>query len=64
MIQLHVDVNQLNTGKSTGILHLFAWNYVNYANMEDFCRDSHIYIIYIHTYFQVSLFTAIQQIHQ
>ena len=41
MIQLHFDVNQLNIGKSTGVLHLFAWNYVNYANMEGFRRDSH-----------------------
>ena len=32
MIQLHFDVNQLNIGKSMGVLHLFAWNYVNYAN--------------------------------
>ena len=39
MIQLHFDVNQLNIGKSTGGLHLFAWNYINYANMEGF---SHI----------------------
>ena len=42
MIQLHFDVNQLNIGKSTGVLHLFAWNYVSYANMEGFRRDSHI----------------------
>ena len=42
MIQLHFDVNQLNIGNSTGVLHLFAWNYVNYANMEGFRRDSHI----------------------
>ena len=41
MIQLHFDVNQLNIGKSTGVLHLFVWNYVNYANMEGFRRDSH-----------------------
>ena len=43
MIQLHFDVNQLNIGKSMGVLHLFAWNYVNYANMEGFRRDSHNY---------------------
>ena len=42
MIQLHFDANQLNIGKSTGVLHLFVWNYVNYANMEGFRRDSHI----------------------
>ena len=42
MIQLHFDVNQLNIGKNMGVLHLFAWNYVNYANMEGFRRDSHI----------------------
>ena len=45
MIQLHFDVNQLNIGKSTGVLHLFAWNYVNYANMEGFRRDSHIFLV-------------------
>ena len=42
MIQLHFDPNQLNLGKSTCVLHYFAWNYVNYANMEGFRRDSHI----------------------
>ena len=47
MIQLHFDVNQLNIGKSTGVLHLFAWNYVNYANMEGFRRDSHIYYTHV-----------------
>ena len=46
MIQLHFDENQLNIGKSTGVLHLFAWNYINYANMESFRRDSHIYFNY------------------
>ena len=25
-----------------GVLCLFIWNYVNYANMEGFCRDGHI----------------------
>ena len=45
MIQLHFDVNQLNIGKSTGVLHLFAWNYVNYANIEGFRRDSHIWVL-------------------
>ena len=43
MIQQHFDVNQLNIGKSMGVLHLFAWNYVNYTNMEGFRRDSHKY---------------------
>ena len=44
MIQLHCDVNQLNIGKSMGVLHLFAWNYVNfYAYMEGYRRDRHIY---------------------
>ena len=42
MIQLHFDVNQLNIDKSMSVLHLFPWNYVNYANMEGFRRDSHI----------------------
>ena len=41
MIQPHLDVKKLNIGKSIGELHLFAWNYVNYDNMEGFCRDSH-----------------------
>ena len=43
MIQLHFNENQLNIGKSMGVLHLFVWNYVNYANMEGFRRDSHNY---------------------
>ena len=46
MIQLHFDENQLNIGESMGVLHLFAWNYVNYANMEGFRRDSHILFLY------------------
>ena len=25
-----------------GVLHSFAWNYVKYANMNGFCRDSHM----------------------
>ena len=32
-----------------GVLHLFAWNYVNYANMEGFRRDSHNYCIIVLT---------------
>ena len=28
-----------------GVLHLFVWNYVKYANMEGFRRDSHIYLL-------------------
>ena len=42
MIQLHFGVKQLKTGKTMRILHSFVWNYVKYANMEDFA-DSHIY---------------------
>ena len=42
MIQLHFGVKQLKIGKAMGVLHLFAWNYVKYANMEGFRRDSHI----------------------
>ena len=53
MIQLHFDVNQFNIGKNMGVLHLFAWNYVNYANMEGFRRDSHILLLlqtYVHIF--------------
>ena len=42
MIQLHYGVNQMKIGKNMGVLCLFAWNYVKYANMEGFRRDSHI----------------------
>ena len=40
MIQLHFGVKQLKIGKTMGVLHSFVWNYVKYANMEGFCRDS------------------------
>ena len=50
MTQLHFDVNQLNIGESMGVLHLFVWNYVNYANMEGFRRDSHILTYTLHAY--------------
>ena len=43
MIQLHCGVNQMKIGKSMGVLHSFVWNFVKYANMEGFHRDSHIY---------------------
>ena len=55
MIQLHFDVNQLNIGKSMGVLHLFVWNYVNYANMEGFRRDSHICGSYCNTKNNINL---------
>ena len=42
MIQLHFDFKQMKIGESMGVLRLFALNYVKYANMEGFCRDSHI----------------------
>ena len=42
MIQLHFGVKQSKIGKSIGVLCLFLWNYVNYANMEGSRRDSHI----------------------
>ena len=45
MIQLHFGVKQLNIGKIIGVLQSFVWNYVKYANMEGFRRDSHIYFI-------------------
>ena len=31
-----------------GVSHSFAWNYVNYANMEGFRRDSHILAVHEH----------------
>ena len=31
----------MKIGETMGVLHSFAWNYVKYANMEDFRRDSH-----------------------
>ena len=43
MIQLHFVLKQLKIGKSMGVLCLFARNYVNFANMESFCRDGHSY---------------------
>ena len=33
----------MKIGETMGILHSFAWNYVKYANMEGFRRDSHNY---------------------
>ena len=33
---------KMKIGKTMGVLHLVVWNYVNYANMEGFRRDSHI----------------------
>ena len=44
MIQLHCGVKQLKIGKHMGVLILSAWNYVKYANMEGFRRDSRIYV--------------------
>ena len=43
MIQLHCDVKQLKIGKTMSVLQSFLWNYVKYANMEGFRRDSHKY---------------------
>ena len=42
----------MNIGETMNILYSFAWNYVKYANMEGFRRDSHIYTykIQISTY--------------
>ena len=45
MIQLHFGIKQLKIGKTMGVLCLLLWNYVNYANMEGFCRDSHICLL-------------------
>ena len=46
MIQLHFEVKQLKILKTMGVLHSFVWNFVKYANMEGFHRDSHIcYVI-------------------
>ena len=42
MIKLHFGVKQMKIGESMDVLHSFTWNYVKYANMEGFCRDSHI----------------------
>ena len=42
MIQLHFDVKQLKIGKTVDVLHSCVSNYVKYANMEGFRRDSHI----------------------
>ena len=43
MIWLHFGIKQMEIDKTMDALHPFAWNYVKYANMEGFCRDSHIY---------------------
>ena len=32
----------MKIGESIGVLISFTWNYVKYANMEGFHRDSHI----------------------
>ena len=32
----------MKIGEIMGVLHLFNWNYVKYANMEGFRWDSHI----------------------
>ena len=42
MIQLYVNIKHLKMAKTMGILHAFVKNYVTYANMEGFRRDSHI----------------------
>ena len=47
MIQLHFGVKQLKIGKTVGVLHAFVVNYVKYANMEGFHRDSHINVCYV-----------------
>ena len=41
MIQLNFGVKQVKLDQSMGVLQSFAWNYVKYANMEGFHRDSH-----------------------
>ena len=34
----------MKVGESMDVLHSFnTWNYVKYANMEGFCKDSHSY---------------------
>ena len=43
MTQLHFGVKQLKIDRTMGVLYSFGWNHVKYANMEGFCRDSHIY---------------------
>ena len=40
MIQLRCRVKQLKIGKTIH-LHSFVLNYIKYANIEGFCRDSH-----------------------
>ena len=30
-----------------GVLHSFVWDHVKFANMEGFCRDSHIYVMHM-----------------
>ena len=47
MIQLHCGGKQMKIGETMNVLHSFASNYVKYANMEGFCRDSHICIMYV-----------------
>ena len=50
MIQVHFGIKQSKIGKRIGVLCIFVWNYVNYANMESFCRDSHILYLKHHAY--------------
>ena len=49
MIQLHFGVKQLKIGKTMGILHSVVCDYVNYANMEGFQRQSQLTITGSHT---------------
>ena len=47
MIWLQFGMKQMKRGKSMEVLDSFTWNYVEYANMEGFCRDSHISYVWL-----------------
>ena len=42
IIKLHFAVKQMKLDECIGILHSLIYNYVKFANMEGFRRDSHI----------------------
>ena len=42
MILQHFVAKQLKIGETMGVVHSFMWNFVKYAKMEGFRRDSHI----------------------
>ena len=58
-IELHFCIKQLRIDGCMGVLHLFVWNYVIWANMEGFLRDIHKRLaIYLHELNHLTLMLA------